>query len=84
MESPDTSKFSSFERADFVFSRVGDDPLAASVLRPKKVSENVVRQLPVLVFWHGGGFVVGNRVYEPWWSDWSVNMCYHIISGHLV
>jgi hypothetical protein len=27
---------------------------------------------PVLVYWHGGGFIVGHRMYEPWWSNWQV------------
>lgn len=27
---------------------------------------------PVLVFWHGGGFVTGDRMYEPWWPRWII------------
>lgn len=68
------SKFESFERADFTYSKVGDHSLIASVLTPKKVQKEAQRQVPLLVFWHGGGFVIGDRLYEPWWSDWSVTM----------
>jgi hypothetical protein len=74
MGSLEHSKFESFERADFAYSKVGDHDLVASVLTPKKVQEEAQRQVPVLVFWHGGGFVIGDRLYEPWWSDWSVTM----------
>jgi carboxylesterase type B len=73
MVSLEHSKFESFERADFEYSKVGEHSLIASVLTPKKVQEQTQRQVSVLVFWHGGGFVVGDRLYEPWWSDWSVN-----------
>jgi len=62
------SKFAPFERADIAYSKVGDHALVASVLRPKL---KVQARSPVLVFWHGGGFVIGHRLYEPWWSDWS-------------
>lgn len=72
MGSQEDSKFASFERVDFAYSKVGDHDLIASVLTPKKVQEEAQRLLPVLVFWHGGGFVIGHRLYEPWWSDWSV------------
>lgn len=72
MEPPDGSKFSSFERADFEYCKVRDHPLTVSVWTPKNVQEESQRQVPVVVFWHGGGFVVGHRLYEPWWSHWSV------------
>lgn len=72
MGSLERSRFESFQRADIEYSRVGDVPLIASVLIPKKAQEEPQRQAPVLVFWHGGGFVVGGRLYEPWWSDWLV------------
>ena len=66
------SRFASFARSDFEYSRVENHPLIVSVLSPKKTHESAQRQAPVLVFWHGGGFVVGGRLYEPWWSEWLV------------
>jgi acetyl esterase/lipase len=30
--------------------------------------------VPVLVYWHGGGFIVGYRLYEPWWPDWLLEL----------
>lgn len=27
---------------------------------------------PVLVFWHGGGFITGDRMYEPWMPTWLI------------
>lgn len=74
MGSLEQSKFSAFERVDFPYSNVGAHDLTASVLTHKKFQEENERLVPVLVFFHGGGFVTGHRLYEPWWSDWSVIM----------
>lgn len=74
MATLEKSKFEQFEREDFTYSQIGGHPLIASVLTPKKLQERPQRQVPVLVFWHGGGFVIGDRLYEPWWSDWSVTV----------
>jgi len=63
------TKFDAFNRTDHVYHVVHDNPLQASILMPKKLDQSN-KKLPVIVFWHGGGFVVGYRLYEPWWSDW--------------
>ncbi|OCK74973.1 putative polyketide synthase [Lepidopterella palustris CBS 459.81] len=66
------SKFDAFDRIDLVYHVVHDHPLQASILTPKELSGQSSKQLPVVVFWHGGGFIVGDRLYEPWWSEWLI------------
>lgn len=74
MSSPQKSKFDGFERTDLVYRTVADHEIWASILTPRKVAEErhdgAHINVPVLVFWHGGAFIVGDRLYEPWWPDW--------------
>lgn len=67
----DTSKFSGFSRRDLVYSCVNGHDILATVLTPKELQDQPPCQYPVLVHWHGGGFVLGHRMYAPWWPDWS-------------
>ncbi|KAK4155641.1 Alpha/Beta hydrolase protein [Chaetomidium leptoderma] len=75
MVSSQKSKFDSFRRRDVVYTTVAGHGILASIFTPKRVEEERRHdgahvKVPVLVFWHGGGFVVGDRLYEPWWPDW--------------
>lgn len=75
-----SSKFQDFERKDYVYRTIEDHQLHASVLIPKgipepqSVTEQPPHTAPVLVFWHGGGWIVGSRLYEPWWSTWLIEL----------
>lgn len=65
-------KFAAFSRRDLIYSSIKGHDLHATVLTPK-ISETQFNQPhPVVVHWHGGGFVTGHRMYGPWWSRWSV------------
>jgi hypothetical protein len=66
------SKFDPFDRLDLAFASVNGHALEASILTPKTLQEKASGTYPVLVYWHGGGFIVGHRLYEPWWSNWQV------------
>jgi acetyl esterase/lipase len=66
------SKFDSFDRLDLAFASVNGHKLEATILTPEKLQEKASGIYPVLVYWHGGGFIVGHRMYEPWWSNWQV------------
>jgi acetyl esterase/lipase len=74
MSTTESSKFDGFERTDLVYSTVAGHDLWASVLKPQKLANSKScgnhNSVPVLVYWHGGGFIVGDRMYEPWWSTW--------------
>lgn len=73
MESSHVTKFADFDRTDLVYCKVADHNLYASVLRPRR-TEPGTRSSPVLVFWHGGGFTTGDRMYEPWWPTWMIQL----------
>ncbi|EME41519.1 hypothetical protein DOTSEDRAFT_90348 [Dothistroma septosporum NZE10] len=68
------SCFDDYEIEDIEYSRIKGHPLIASVLKPKSLLDGSCTpgRLPVLVFWHGGGFVVGHRLHEAWWPDWLI------------
>jgi len=66
----DDIKFARFTKRDLVYSCINGQDLLATVLTPKKLQEHPPAQCPVLVHWHGGGFVLGHRMYAPWWPTW--------------
>lgn len=63
-----TSKFNDFDKVDFTYKTVKNQPLEATLLIPKSLQTKKSTQYPVLVNWHGDGFVVGHRMYEGWFS----------------
>ncbi|EPE28702.1 alpha/beta-Hydrolase [Glarea lozoyensis ATCC 20868] len=63
----DNEKFAGFSRIDLVYSSIRGRDLQASILTPKKLRLSPPSSRPVLVHWHGGGFIVGhlaNRALE--------------------
>lgn len=65
-------KFSAFSKRDIAYSSINGHDIFATVLTPTKLQDQPSAPRPVLVHWHGGGFVVGHRTYGPWWPLWSV------------
>ncbi|KAI9735952.1 MAG: hypothetical protein M1834_001418 [Cirrosporium novae-zelandiae] len=57
------SRFSLFNVTDVVYKVVNDHPLKATILIPKNVKRG---KCPLLVHFHGGGLVVGDRMFEDW------------------
>ena len=74
------SKLSPFEKIDFVYKTVHDVDIKTSVLIPKYLQSNPKQEYPVIVNWHGGGFIVGSRLYEGWLPEWCVPIFYFMIS----
>ena len=66
------TKFAGFSRRDLVYSCINGHDLLVAVLTPEILQERPPAQYPVLVHWHGGGFITGHRTYAPWWPNWSV------------
>lgn len=64
------SKLDLFNRVDFVFKTVHNHDLKTSILIPKALKLEPRKAYPTLVNWHGGGFVVGERLYEGWLPAW--------------
>lgn len=65
-------KFAGFSRRDLVYSCINGHDLLVTVMTPEVLQERPLSQYPVLIHWHGGGFITGHRAYAPWWPDWSV------------
>ncbi|KAL4906189.1 Alpha/Beta hydrolase protein [Aspergillus multicolor] len=66
-------KFSDFNRRDIVYTTVAAHPIEVSIFTPKTATNapaDEPQSAPVLVYWHGGGFIVGDRLYKGWWPDW--------------
>jgi acetyl esterase/lipase len=77
MSSFTKSKFDKFSRTDYIYTTVDGHDLWTSIFSPKPVGDHnsghdpeAATQVPVLIFWHGGGFIVADRLYEPWWPSW--------------
>ena len=66
LKMPTSSKFDLFDKVDLTFNYVNDHPLEATILIPQILQSKPQADYPVLVNWHGGGFVVGHRMYEGW------------------
>ena len=65
-----SSKLEPFDKIDFDFKTVHDQPLRTSILIPKGLQSKSRQSYPTIVNWHGGGFVVGDRLYEGWLPAW--------------
>lgn len=63
------TKLTNFTRKEFVYKIVNDQPIEAAVCVPRNASG----RLPLLVHWHGGGLVIGEKLYEPWLATWYRN-----------
>lgn len=64
-----TSKYSAFRISDFTYKTVNETPLLASVLVPKELKPESGPR-PILVHFHGGGLVLGDKLYEEWFPLW--------------
>lgn len=65
-----SSKLEPFDRVDFDFKTAHGHALKTSVLIPKNLQSKPREAYPTIVNWHGGGFVVGDRLYEGWLPVW--------------
>ena len=71
------SRFAPFTRIDLPYRVVNGVPLEATVLIKSSLCTSAGAQNkkhPVIVRWHGGGFVVGHRMYEPWFAQWLLDL----------
>lgn len=77
------SRLELFDRVDFDFKIVYGHPLKTSILIPKNLQSSQRKSYPVIVNWHGGGFVVGDRLYEGWLPVWYVLFHAHKLTSVL-
>lgn len=66
-------KFAGFSTRDLVYSCINGHDIQVTVLTPEVLQERPPSRYPVLIHWHGGGFITGHRIYAPWWPDWSAH-----------
>ena len=71
------SRVAPFTRIDLPYRIVNGVPLEATILIKSSISalpRAQDKKHPVMVRWHGGGFILGHRMYEPWFAEWLLNM----------
>ena len=61
-----------FDRIDLTFKTVNNYALQATVLVSKSLKPKSTAEYATIVNWHGGGFVIGDRMYEGWLPSWCV------------
>ncbi|KAE8329431.1 putative polyketide synthase [Aspergillus sergii] len=66
------TKFDAFHRVDRTYGVIAGHPLEVSLFVPRGTKSGT--SCPVLVHFHGGGLIVGHRLYEPWYGDWLLQM----------
>ncbi|KAF2259659.1 putative polyketide synthase [Lojkania enalia] len=69
------SKLSPFHKIDLVYKTVHGVAIKTSFLIPKHLQSRPREAYPTVVNWHGGGFIVGNRLYEGWLPEWLIDIC---------
>ena len=65
-------KLEFFDRVDLDYKTVHGHALKTSILIPKNLQSKRRETYPTIVNWHGGGFVLGDRLYEGWLPVWWV------------
>lgn len=71
------SRFAPFTRDDVPYRVINGVPLMTTILTPLSISTSPGtpdKRYPVMVRWHGGGFIVGHRMYEPWFAKWLLDL----------
>ncbi|KAL1296765.1 hypothetical protein AAFC00_000230 [Neodothiora populina] len=67
------TKFGLFNITDgVVYKTVAGLSLKTSIMVPKKPFASDKR--PVMVHWHGGGYMLGSRMFEPWFGAWLMQL----------
>ncbi|KAI1402583.1 putative polyketide synthase [Hypoxylon fuscum] len=67
-------KFQAFDVSDLTYGIVNGHPLKVSILTPKGLDQQESNEHPIMVHWHGGGFITGHRLYEDWFALWLVEL----------
>ena len=74
------SKIEFFDRVDLDFKIIHGHALKTSILIPKNLQSKSRETYPTIVNWHGGGFVLGDRLYEGWLPVWWVQIHVLVLS----
>ncbi|KAK1141875.1 hypothetical protein N8T08_008388 [Aspergillus melleus] len=70
-----SNKFAPFDRVDLTYKVINAQHLDTSILIPRPLQDKPSGEYPVLIYWHGGGFIIGDRMYEGWFAPWMLDLC---------
>ncbi|KAI1379834.1 putative polyketide synthase [Hypoxylon crocopeplum] len=68
------SKFEAFNAKNLTYRTINGHPLKVAILTPKELDQQESNEYPILVHWHGGGFIAGHRLHEDWFALWLVEL----------
>jgi acetyl esterase/lipase len=70
------SRFDPFTLLDLPYRVVKNHSLDATLFIPTHFlsRSNYKQKCPVMVHFHGGGFILGHRRYEPWFAQWFLDL----------
>ncbi|PYI33454.1 alpha/beta-hydrolase [Aspergillus indologenus CBS 114.80] len=66
------SRFDPFTPVDLCYHMVDNHALEATLFIPTHLASRP--RCSVLVHFHGGGFLMGHRRYEPWFAQWFLDL----------
>lgn len=64
-----SSKFNLFNQKDFVYKTINNHAISTTILIPKTLQTG---KQPILVHFHGGFLICGDKMYEEWWGTWLI------------
>ena len=68
------SKFSNFSQKDVTYKTVEGHAIDTTILVPKNLQAGSRTPRPVLVHFHGGCLIEGDKMFEDWWAPWYVHL----------
>lgn len=67
-------KFKDFDIISTPYKTVGEHEIQVNVLIPRKLAERPEADCPVILRFHGGGFVTGDSLFPDWFPTWQVEL----------
>jgi len=64
-----TDRFAAFNITDATYKTVEGHNIQCTIFTPKSPANG---PRPVMVRWHGGFLITGDRMFQDWWPTWSV------------
>jgi cephalosporin-C deacetylase-like acetyl esterase len=60
-------RFNAFNATDITYKTVNSTHLGLTILIPKHIKSG---KCPLLVHFHGGGLIVGDKMFPDWFALW--------------
>lgn len=62
-------RFANFNRSDVTYKTVNDHAIKTAILAPRSNTASSGKR-PVIVHFHGGCLINGDKMFEPWIAIW--------------